>query len=325
MYYIYKTTNILNNKIYIGMHKSIDIENDTYLGSGRAFLKSLKKYGRNNFKREILFEFNTFEEALIKESVIVNTEFVKRRDTYNLTNGGKGTEHISGHNVSKICIYSPKINKNHYINEDKLEYFLEDGWLLGNNSKGKICIERDNNIKYTNLDKLEEYLLNGWVKSNTTYNKVCITHAETNKLKYIEPNLVDYYLNNGYSIGNKKSGVNKGTIYINKEQKNKRIDYSDLESYIKLGWVKGFFQVKEISKRMYNPLTNELRCITLDKLEEYESNGWLYGNNYVSNKNKLYITKNKKNKRIKTEELELYLLNGWVKGMYNKKYDKSLK
>ena len=60
------------------------------------------------------------------------------------------------------------------------------------------------------------------------------------------------------------------------------------------------------------------------KLEEYESNGWLYGNNYVTNKNKLYITKNKKNKRINIEELDVYLLNGWVKGMYNKKYDKSL-
>ena len=82
-YYIYQTTNILNNKIYIGVHKSKDIENDTYLGSGYILVESIKCHGKNNFKREILFEFNTAEEAFAKEKEIVNSDFVSRRDTYN--------------------------------------------------------------------------------------------------------------------------------------------------------------------------------------------------------------------------------------------------
>ena len=76
---------------------------------------------------------------------------------------------------------------------------------------------------------------------------------------------------------------------------------------------------------MYNPLTNELKEIPIDELLEYENIGWLYGNNYASNKNKIYITKNKSNKRVNIEDLELYLQDGWIKGMYNKKYDKSIK
>jgi len=51
MYYVYKTTNIVNNKIYIGVHISNNIENDPYLGSGNLLLKSISKYGYDKFKR----------------------------------------------------------------------------------------------------------------------------------------------------------------------------------------------------------------------------------------------------------------------------------
>jgi hypothetical protein len=323
MYYIYKTTNIINDKIYIGLHKSDDINNDNYIGSGQAFLKSVKKHGKVNFKREILFEFETFDDALTKESILVNTEFVRRRDTYNLTTGGKGMDHISGHNVDKICIYSPRTNKNHYIELEKLNDFIEDGWLLGNNSKGRICIKKDNEIKYTNIDELDVYLLNGWEKSNTTQDKICITNIKTNKLKYINKEDINIYLDNGYLIGNKKSGINKGTIYINKEQKNKRINHNDLDSYIKLGWTKGFFQVKVKSKRMFNPSNNELKNIPIDKLSEYENNGWIFGHFY-SNKNRIYVSKDTKNRLINIEDLDEYILNGWKKGMYNKRYNNKI-
>ena len=43
-YYIYKTTNVVNNKIYIGKHKSKDLDNN-YLGSGKILQLAVKKYG----------------------------------------------------------------------------------------------------------------------------------------------------------------------------------------------------------------------------------------------------------------------------------------
>lgn len=52
MKYIYLTTNLINNKKYIGQHDGE--ENDSYLGSGTYFLRAVKKYGKEKFKKEIL-------------------------------------------------------------------------------------------------------------------------------------------------------------------------------------------------------------------------------------------------------------------------------
>ena len=90
MYHIiYKTTNLINDKIYIGYHKTEDL-NDDYLGSGKILEIALKKYGKENFKKEILYIFPSREEALLKEAEIVNLEFVKSKNTYNIKIGGEG-------------------------------------------------------------------------------------------------------------------------------------------------------------------------------------------------------------------------------------------
>jgi hypothetical protein len=91
---VYKITNLINNKLYIGIH-STDNLNDRYFGSGRALKNAIKKYGRKNFKKEILFNFKTRDEALKKEAELVTKEVVENRDFYNLISGGKGNVYIS--------------------------------------------------------------------------------------------------------------------------------------------------------------------------------------------------------------------------------------
>lgn len=86
-YTVYKTTNNVNGKIYIGVHKTSN-PNDSYLGSGIALKSAIKKYGKSNFFKIILFSFLTSKEAYKKEHELVTSDFIKDSSTYNLVPGG---------------------------------------------------------------------------------------------------------------------------------------------------------------------------------------------------------------------------------------------
>ena len=88
-YTIYKTTNKLDGKIYIGKHQTKDLD-DVYLGSGKILNRAIKKHGRENFSKEILHVFDNGEEMNDKEAELVSEEFVKEDTNYNLCPGGHG-------------------------------------------------------------------------------------------------------------------------------------------------------------------------------------------------------------------------------------------
>lgn len=102
-YIVYLTTNIINNKIYVGVHGTKDpTVFDGYIGNSInifesnpelkhpkiPFHKAVKKYGYSSFKRTIIQVFDSIQDALDLEAYIVNEEFIAREDTYNITLGG---------------------------------------------------------------------------------------------------------------------------------------------------------------------------------------------------------------------------------------------
>jgi len=90
MYYtVYKTTNLITGKIYVGVHRTKNVE-DSYLGSGKILKLAINKYGIENFKKIILFKYDNKKEAYKKEKEIVNEKFINRDDTYNIMYGGNG-------------------------------------------------------------------------------------------------------------------------------------------------------------------------------------------------------------------------------------------
>lgn len=107
MYTIYQTTCHVNNKIYIGLHKCNQRcigkrkKNCTYYGSGTMLSNAIKKHGKHNFSKIVLFEFDKKEEALEMERKIVTEEFVARNDTYNRTIGGNMPPDQSGYKYSE--------------------------------------------------------------------------------------------------------------------------------------------------------------------------------------------------------------------------------
>ena len=93
-YLIYKITNQLNGKIYIGAHKTPNTD-DGYMGSGKYLRRAQEKHGIENFTKEILASFETLEEMYAKEAEIVNEDFLVEENTYNIRIGGKGDLSIS--------------------------------------------------------------------------------------------------------------------------------------------------------------------------------------------------------------------------------------
>ena len=88
-HFLYKTTNLLSGKYYIGAHSTNNLD-DGYLGSGEQIKDAIKKYGKQSFVREVIEYFDTRESAFIRESEIVTEDFVKEDTNYNMCPGGLG-------------------------------------------------------------------------------------------------------------------------------------------------------------------------------------------------------------------------------------------
>ena len=93
--YIYMTTNKVNNKKYIGMHKSEKFD-ETYFGSGKKFYEDFKKYGKSNFDCIMIDTADTENELCEKEIYYIEKyNAVESNEFYNIHYGGHGGDNYS--------------------------------------------------------------------------------------------------------------------------------------------------------------------------------------------------------------------------------------
>lgn len=83
---VYKTTNLVNGRFYIGVHGS---SKHSYYGSGKLIKAAIKKYGKENFTRTTLYSNMNEEEAYLIESMVVVT-VDQNPMSYNIEPGGQG-------------------------------------------------------------------------------------------------------------------------------------------------------------------------------------------------------------------------------------------
>ena len=88
-HYIYRTTCLITNKYYIGMHSTDNLE-DGYQGSGTILARSIRKHGKENHKTEILEFLETREELKHREAQLINEEIINDVMCMNLQLGGGG-------------------------------------------------------------------------------------------------------------------------------------------------------------------------------------------------------------------------------------------
>lgn len=180
---VYCTTNKINGKIYVGVHKTEDPNIfDGYIGNGlkvgwkiknpeTAFECAINKYGYSNFSRSILYVFDNEDEAYNKEAEIVNFEFIQRHDNYNTSLGGKHSGcaydklyqyDLDGNFIKEwpsvsSAIEFYKCNKRRFIMaiNDKRSAF-ESYWL-----KIKVDKLNINNYRKSRFSGIYQYDLNG--------------------------------------------------------------------------------------------------------------------------------------------------------------------
>lgn len=180
-HYFYKIINNINNHFYYGVHNTDNLE-DGYMGSGKLLHMAYKKYGINNFTKEILKFFPTSDEAFDYEKNIVNKELVNNPDCYNISLGGKNFN-------TKNMVIAKDVDNNVFL--VKKEEFIYNDNLFGlwkgkhhkqesrdqtrvkmtpDNSKNpRIWINKDGKVKYLLKTKLNEYLTNGWTLGRVNY------------------------------------------------------------------------------------------------------------------------------------------------------------
>lgn len=263
IHYFYKITNLINKKFYYGIRSCYCLPGkDSYMGSGRYLHNSFRKYGIENFKKEILRVCKTREDVSDLERWIVTEELVKDPNCYNQRVGGD--DHDSFYNyiscidlltgrVSKVSKEEFHSNKDRYIGESK-------GFTVVRHSNDKeknyfrISTEeyRKNKEKYTHVSSdIKIPSLKGKVLVKD--NKGNVMSISANDPKYLSGELVPIWKGRRHSQESKDK-IGRANSLSQKGERNSHYG----------------------TKWMTSP-EGITKSVKKDLVDEYLSNGWVLG------------------------------------------------
>jgi hypothetical protein len=207
-HFIYKTTNLLSGKYYIGMH-STDNLNDGYMGSGRRLRHSINKYGKQNHKVEILEFFENRSELIQREKEIITLNEIAKEECMNLMSGGTGG-FISDEQQKNRSLAANKALNEKMKNDSQFYNYWKSNMIVGLKSAyatGK------KNKNWGNKNK-------GGTLTQEHKDKI----GKANSIK---------------QKGEKNSQFGTKWAWVNKEGIIKKIKFDELKKYISTGWLKG--------------------------------------------------------------------------------------
>ena len=207
-HYIYKTTNRLNGKYYVGMHSTNNI-NDGYIGSGDRLRRSIRKYGKENFKFEIIEFLPNRTTLRDRERELITEDLLNDKMCMNICFGGGGG-YISPEGVKKGRESTDRVLREKYGDDFKSK--------ISNGYWGRI--KSDQKL----LEKHTESLKNGLKASNFDHSSTFRgkTHSDETKKIIGEKNSIN-------QKGEKNSQF--GTCWITNGEKNLKIKKEDISLY----------------------------------------------------------------------------------------------
>ena len=211
-HFIYRTTNLLNEKFYVGMHSTDNLE-DGYVGSGKRLGYSIRKYGLENHKFEILEFLSSREELKKREAEVVNEELLADPLCMNLKFGGAG-----GWDHTKSMDLTARAKS---LNEKRSEKIATDPLFAKSVSQ---AAKNAYDLALFDVDKMMKIKEEKHGSSNCWLGK---QHTEESKAKMRKP---------------KNQGRNNsqfGTCWINNGVEVKKIKSDELHLWEIQGWRKG--------------------------------------------------------------------------------------
>lgn len=176
-YYLYRITNTVNGKIYVGVHKTKNL-NDGYMGSGTSLLRAQKKYGIEHFVKDILEWFSSKDEMFAREKELVTEEFALRADVYNIIPGGHGSWDAARAHQKKTgwCIedYNRRVRE---LRDTNLEEYLTVVRTRTNNGREKALTAAAREKKRETYARTKH----SQGKNNSQYGKMWITNNIADK------------------------------------------------------------------------------------------------------------------------------------------------
>lgn len=262
---IYKITNTINNKSYIGRRKCIKNKLSSlhnYWGSGLYIKNAIKKHGKENFIKEYL-DFAMSDEELDKLEILYIKEFNTYKNGYNQTIGG---EHFRGE------------FSNNESRKQKISNWSKEFW--SNEENHKTAIEKRTGRKNS---KSTKELMSASAKKSWTEERRRKASESGNYSRTYTPEQIEH-----------NRQVHKGKVHVNDGKTTISIKVEELETYLSNGWKRGNHKVvsSESKKRMSEaaknrkPTTKGKKMIHKDNIRKYVlpcdlqkflDDGWLLG------------------------------------------------
>ncbi len=208
-FYIYKITNNINGKIYIGKRKtSLKVEDDFYFGSGKLIKSSIKKYGINNFTKQIL---ETCNSNVLNEREMFWIDFYNSTDLsigYNISNGGDGGDLLTNNPNREIIIEKRKGISRNFSEEHKIK--LSESKLADKNPMYGKELSEEHKAKLSNSIKGRK--MSDEFREKVSKGKTGVKFSEEHKAN-LSKNHADFkgYKHSEQSKAN-MSAAKKGTI-----------------------------------------------------------------------------------------------------------------
>lgn len=230
---IYKITNIKNQRYYVGMHSTDNI-NDSYFGGGDIIKNSVKKHGRESHTKEILEYLPNRKSLAERERQIVNEELLNDPKCMNIMKGGEGGGFINDEHMRKCSKAGNDKFRELLKDPDYKKEFIEktkgaETWKRLH-SEGKIKYDTFTGKSHSEETKKivgEKNSINQSGKLNSQFDKIWIRNLESKETIKISQSELDYYLKSGWERGRLANVPRKLTEDIVKEIKLKLLEGFD--------------------------------------------------------------------------------------------------